>query len=191
MKSSRRSPLVISRVAAITETCARLRSIETMTTNIAEVLKFAAKPVQYDNDESTWLEFRFNFENNLTLVDDKYVQLLRDAASQPMANLPAGGEDPAVTIRTLSQNTIRLADDIDHWKEFETGAKSTEQKRVRGVETVGGRERAEKTPGRRFAMLQAVLQPGMSDNPRSSKRRGNRVNTRWLSAKLRQSWMMT
>ena len=35
--------------------------------NIAEVLKLAAKPVQYDNDEKTWLEFRFKLENYLTL----------------------------------------------------------------------------------------------------------------------------
>ena len=27
------------------------------TANTAEVLKLAAKPVQYDNDEKTWLEF--------------------------------------------------------------------------------------------------------------------------------------
>ena len=65
-----------------------------MTTNIAEVLrtlshKLAAKPVQYDNDERTWLEFRFKLENYLTLVDEKYVQLLHDAESQPVANLPA------------------------------------------------------------------------------------------------------
>ena len=42
-----------------------------MTTNIAEVLQLAAKPVQYDNDERTWLEFRFKLENYHTLVDEK------------------------------------------------------------------------------------------------------------------------
>ena len=31
----------------------------------------------------------------------------------------------------------------DHWTKLETSAKIAEQKRVRGVETVGGRERAE------------------------------------------------
>ena len=81
------------------------------TANIAEVLKLAAKPVQYDNDEKTWLEFRFRLENYLTLVDERYVALLPNAESQPV--------------------------------ELETGAKSTEQKPVRSVETVGGRERAE------------------------------------------------
>ena len=110
------------------------------TANIAEVLKFAAKPVQYDNDEKTWLEFRFKLENYLTLVDEKNVVLLRDAESQTVANLPARAEERAVTIRT---HTVRLVGDTDHWAKLETGAKSAEQKCVRGVETVGGRERAE------------------------------------------------
>ena len=79
-----------------------------MTTNIAEVLKLAAKPVKYDNDERTWLEFRFKLENYLTLVDEKYVQLLLDAESQPMANLPAGGDETSVTVRTLSHTLHAL-----------------------------------------------------------------------------------
>ena len=41
------------------------------TENIGEILKLAAKPIQYDNDEKTWLEFRFKLENHLTLVDEK------------------------------------------------------------------------------------------------------------------------
>ena len=65
------------------------------TANIAEVLKLAAKPVQYDNDEKTWLEFRFKLENYITLVDEKYVALLQDAESQAVANLPAGAEELA------------------------------------------------------------------------------------------------
>ena len=44
-----------------------------MTTNIAELLKLLAKPVQYDNDEKTWLKIRFKLENYLTLVNEKYV----------------------------------------------------------------------------------------------------------------------
>ena len=71
------------------------------TANIAEVLKLVAKLVQYDNDERAWLEFRFKLENCLTLVDEKYVALLQDAEPQVVANLPAGAEEPAVTIRTL------------------------------------------------------------------------------------------
>ena len=58
---------------------------------------------------------------------------------------------------------MRLVGDTDHWTKFETRATSTRQKGVRGMETVGGRERAENR-GRRLALLQAVLQPGMSDN---------------------------
>ena len=72
------------------------------TTNIAEVLKLAAKPIEYDNDEKNWLEFRFKLENYLTLVDERYVALLLNAESQPVANLPTGTEESAVTIRTLS-----------------------------------------------------------------------------------------
>ena len=110
------------------------------TANIAEVLKLAAKLVQYDNDEKTWLEFRFKLENYLTLVDEKYVALLQDAESRSVANLPAGQEEPTVTIRTMSHT---LYGDTDHWTKLETGAQSAEQKRLRGAETVGGRERAE------------------------------------------------
>ena len=74
-----------------------------MTTNLAEVLKLAA--VLYDNDERTWLEFRFKLENCLTLVDEKYVQLLHDAESQPVAT---GGDETSVTIRTLSRTLYAL-----------------------------------------------------------------------------------
>ena len=70
-------------------------------TNIAEVLKLAAKPVQYDNDEKTWLEFRFKLEDYLTLVDERYVALLLNAESQLVANLPTG-------TRTLSHTLYAL-----------------------------------------------------------------------------------
>ena len=64
------------------------------TSKIAEVLKLAAKPVQYDNDEKTWLEFRFKLENYLTLVDGVYVvALLLNAEFQPVSNLPTGTEE--------------------------------------------------------------------------------------------------
>ena len=103
----------------------------------------AAKPVQYDNDEKTWLEFRFKLENYLTLVDEKYVALLQDD------RLSSSGEPSSRSRRTCSDHpnveshTVRLVGDTDHWTKLETGAESAEQKRVRGVETVGGRERAE------------------------------------------------
>ena len=135
-----------------------------MTTNIAEVLKLAAKPVQYDTDERTWLEFRLKLVDYLTLVDEKYVQLLHDAESQSVANLPARGGEQAVTIRTLSHTLYALL------------ATLTTGRSLRLVQRVQNRngfevwrqlvaENAPKTAGRRFAMLQTVLQPGMSDNP--------------------------
>ena len=134
------------------------------TANIAQVLKLAAKPVQYDNDEKTWLEFRFKLENYLTLVDEKYVALLQDAESQVAANLPTGAEEPAVTIRKLSHTLYALL------------ATLTTGRGLRLVQRVPNRngfeawrqmaaENVPKTAGRRFAMLQAVLQPVMSDNP--------------------------
>ena len=127
-------------------------------------MKLAAKLVQYDNDEKTLLEFRFKLENYLSLVDDKYVALLQDAESQAVANLPGEAEEPAVTIRTLGHTLYALL------------ATLTTGRSLRLVQRVPNRngfeawrqlvaESAPKTAGRRFAMLQAVLQPVMSDNP--------------------------
>ena len=42
-----------------------------MATNTAEVLELNARPTPYDNDDRTWLEFRFKLENFLTLVDER------------------------------------------------------------------------------------------------------------------------
>ena len=44
-----------------------------MATNIA--VKLAARPTPYDNNERTWLDFRYKLENNLTLANEKYVGL--------------------------------------------------------------------------------------------------------------------
>ena len=90
--------------------------------------------------------------------------LLLDAESQPVANLPTGTEESAVTIRTLSHTLYALL------------ATLTTGRSLRMVQSVPNRngfeawrqmaaENAPKTAGRRFAMLQAVLQPGISDNP--------------------------
>ena len=54
-----------------------------MTTNMAEVLKLAARPTPYFNGERTWLGFRFKLDNFFALVNEKYVALLQDAESQP------------------------------------------------------------------------------------------------------------
>ena len=39
-----------------------------MATNIAQVLKFVARPTPYDNEERTWVEFRFKLEKNSSLL---------------------------------------------------------------------------------------------------------------------------
>ena len=78
------------------------------TATIAEVLKLAATPVQCDNDEKTWLEFRVKLENYLTKADEKYVAHLQDAEPQAVANLPAGAEEPSATVRTSSHTLYAL-----------------------------------------------------------------------------------
>ena len=110
---------------------------------MAKVLKFGARPTPHDNDERTWLEFRFKLENHLTLVNEKYLALLQAAESQPVANVPAGTDESSVLIRTLSHTLYALCD-TDHrtkFEKFEIGTASVEQKLVRSLETVGGGER--------------------------------------------------
>ena len=79
-----------------------------MATIMAEVLKLVARPTPYDNDERSWLEFRFKLDNHLTLVSERYVQLLQDAESQPVASVPAGTDEGSVLIRTLSRTLYAL-----------------------------------------------------------------------------------
>ena len=125
-----------------------------MTTNMAEVLKLAARPTPYDKDERAWLEFRFKLENNVTLVNEKYVALLQDAESQPVANVPAETDESSVLIRTLSHTlyalvatpttgrSLRLVQRVSNWNGFEVLRQLAEN--------------APKTARRRFAMLQAA-----------------------------------
>ena len=132
-----------------------------MATNMAEVLKLAARPTPYDNGERTWLEFHFKLGNYLTLVNERYVQLLQDAESQTVANVPAGTDEGSVLIRTLSHTlyvlltlttgrSLRLVQRVPNRNGFEVWRQLVA-------------ENAPKTAGRRFAMLQAVLQPGMGE----------------------------
>ena len=79
-----------------------------MATNMAEVLKLVARPTLYNKDERTWLEFRFKLENNLTLVNERYVQLLQDAQPQPFAYVPARTDEGSVLIRTVSHTLYAL-----------------------------------------------------------------------------------
>ena len=132
-----------------------------MATNMAEVLKLAARPTPYDNGERTWLEFHFKLGNYLTLVNESYVQLLQDAESQPVANVPAGTDEGSVLIRTLSHTlyplltltkgrSLRLVQRVPNRNRFEVWRQLVA-------------ENAPKTAGQRFAMLKAVLQPGMGE----------------------------
>ena len=53
-------------------------------------------PTPHDNDEGTWLQFRFKLENHVTLVKERYIQLLHDAKSRPVAKIPAGTDEASV-----------------------------------------------------------------------------------------------
>ena len=130
------------------------------TTNIAKVLKLAAmtttrrpgsSPVSSSRTISPWgmrSTWRFCWARSL----------------KPWRTFQQEQEEPAVTIRTLSHTLYALLATLTTGRSLRLVQKSAEQERVRGMETVGGRIRAENV-GSEFAMLQAVLQPGMSDHP--------------------------
>ena len=162
------------------------------TANIAEVLKLAAEPVQYDNDEKTWLEFRFKLENYLTLVDERYVALLLNAESQPCGEPSDGNGRISGYNPNVESHTERLAGDTDHGTKLETGERVPNRNGFEARRQMAA-ENAPKTAGRRFAMLQAVLQPGMSDNPAKFKETWKSWETWWTSTKIfpQQNWTMT
>ena len=120
--------------------------------------------MQYDNDEKTWLEFRYKLENYLTLVDERYVALLLNAESQPVANLPTGTEESAVTIRTLSHTLYALLATLTTGRSLRLAQRVPNRNGFEAWRQMAA-ENTPKTAGLRFAMLQAVLQPGMSDDP--------------------------
>ena len=107
--------------------------------------------------------FRFKLENYLTLVDEKYVALLQDAEVSS-SGLPAGAEETAVTIRTLSHTLYALLATLTTGRSLRLVQRVPNRKGFEAWRQLVA-ENAPKTAGRRFAMLQAVLQPGMSDNP--------------------------
>ena len=82
-----------------------------------------------------------------------------------MANFPAEAEEPAVTIRTLGHTLYAMLATLTTGRSLRLVQRVPNINRFRSVETVGGRGCAENRGGRRFAMLQAVLQLVMSDNP--------------------------
>ena len=101
-----------------------------MTTNIAEVLKLAARPTPCENDERTWLEFRKpNFQPHTLYA--------------LLATLTTG-------------RSLRLVQRVPNRNGFEVRRQLVA-------------ENAPKTAGRRFAMLQAVLQLGLGDKPAKFK----------------------
>ena len=113
-----------------------------MATNMAEVLKLAARPTPYDNGERTWLEFHFKLGNYLTLVNERYVQLLQDAESQTCGERSSGNRRGICAHPNVEPHIVRLVD-TDHRTKLETGTASAEPKRVRSLETVGGGKRTE------------------------------------------------
>ena len=134
-----------------------------MTTHIAEVLKTCCETDSYNNDERTWLDFRFKLENYLTLVNEKYVALLHDAESETVEDVAAGTAETCVPIRTLSHTLYNLL------------ATLTTGQRLRLVQRVPNRngfeawrqlvsENEPETAGRRFTMLRAVWHEGVGDN---------------------------
>ena len=138
--------------------CAWSRSIDSMATNMAEVLEFAARSTPCDNDERTWLMFRLKIENYFSLVKEKCVALLQDVESQTVANVPAETDEASVLIRTLSRTLYALLVTL------------TAGRSLRLSQRLGSRsgfepwrqlvtQNAAKTAGRRLAMLQAMLQP--------------------------------
>ena len=97
-------------------------------------------------------------------MNDKYVALLQNAESQLVANVPVGTDESSVVIRTLSHILYVLLATLT------TGRSLRLEERVpnRNVFEVWRQlvaENAPKTAGRRYAMLQAVLQPGLGDDP--------------------------
>ena len=67
------------------------------------------------------MESRFKLKNTITLANERYVQLLQDAESQLVTNVPAGTDEAS---------TVRLVGGTDHGTKFETGTTSARQKRV-------------------------------------------------------------
>ena len=90
--------------------------------------------------------------------------LLLNAESQPVANPPTGTEESTVTIRTLSHTLHALLATLTTGRSLRLVQRVPNRNCFEAWRQIAA-ENAPKTAGRRFAKLQAVLQPGMSDNP--------------------------
>ena len=157
---------------------------------MAEVPKLAARPTPYDKDKRTWLEFSFKLENYLALVNEKYVALLQDAESQPMANVPAGTDESSVLIRTLNHTLYALLATL-------TTGRSLRLVRLpnrNGFEVWRQfvAENAPKTAGRRFACCKLCCSRERATILQSLRKSGKRGNIRWTSTRnsRRRCWMM-
>ena len=102
----------------------------------------------FDNEGQHWLEFQFKLENYVTLVNERYVTLpsRRTVTGEHFNPKRRGIHDHS----NLELQSVRFVGGVHHWS-----------KRVRCCRQLV----APRTACRRSAMLQAVLQPGMGDNP--------------------------
>ena len=135
-----------------------------MTTKMAEVLKLAARLIPYDNDERTWLAFHLKLENNITLVTRRTWRFCRTQNLNLWANVPAGTDESSVLIRTLSHTLYALLATLSTGLSLRLVQRVPNRSGCQVWRKLVAKD-APETAGRRSAMLQAVLQPGMGDNP--------------------------
>ena len=150
---------------------------------MAEVLKLAARPTTYDNDERTWLEFRFKLENYLIFVNENYVALLQDAKSQLLAHVPEGTDESSVLIRTLSHTLYTLLATLNTGRSLRLGTASTESKRARSLETVGGGKRTEDSGSKVRSVASRCCSREWVTIRQISRKRGTRGKIRWTSTR--------
>ena len=99
-----------------------------MTSNIAEVLKLAAKPIQHDNDDADLAGVPFQ-AGELPHPCEREVR-----GASPTRRVSTGGEPSRRRRRSCCDNSnaeshaVRLAGDTDHGTKLETGANSAEPK---------------------------------------------------------------
>ena len=162
-----------------------------MTTNMAEDMNLAARSTPYDNAERTWLEFRFKLENYLTLVNERYVQLLQDADSQPVTKFPAGTDEGSVLIRTLSHTLYALLATLTTGRSLKLVSEyRTEMGSKSGDSWWRKTHRRLRVEDSQCCTL-CCSREWVNDR-QSSRKPGMRGNNRWTSTRnwRRQSWMI-
>ena len=137
-----------------------------MTTNMAEVLKLAARPTPYDHDESTWQEFRFKLGN---CSGEREVRGASAGRRISTCGKCSSGNRWVLRVHpNIEPHTVRLVGDTDHRTKFERAQRVPNRSGFEVWRQLVA-ESAPKTAGRRFAMLQAVLQLGIGDTPDPAK----------------------